>query len=177
MRQIVLLRGINLGATNRIAMPRLRDALGGAGFDDVRTYLQSGNIVLASELGADALARHCKRLIADEFGLDIDVVVRTRAELATVVRRNPLGEVATDPKRYQVSFLARKLPAQALARLEAAVVPPEQLVALGRELYAWHPNGVARSRLWTQLAGKQLGVVATARNWTTVTSLLELAGA
>jgi uncharacterized protein (DUF1697 family) len=177
VRQIVFLRGINLGATNRIAMPKLRQALAGAGFENVGTYLQSGNVVVSSGLRPAALEQRCKRLIADEFGLDIDVVVRTRAELARVVRRNPLRDVVTDPKRYQVSFLAKKLPAQTLARLEAAVVPPEQLVASGRELYAWHPKGVARSRLWAQLAGKELGVVATARNWTTVTSLLELADA
>ena len=177
MRQIVLLRGINLGATNRIAMPKLREALAGAGFEDVETYLQSGNVVVSSGLRPAALGQRCMRLIRDEFGLEIDVVVRTRAELANVVRRNPLRDVATDPKRYQVSFLARKLPAQALARLEAAAVPPEQLVAIGRELYAWHPSGVARSRLWAQLAGRELGVVATARNWATVTSLLELADA
>ena len=175
MLQIVLLRGINLGSTNRVAMPKLREALAEAGFEDVRTYLQSGNVVLTSDLRPDTLGQRCRRLVADEFGLDVDVVVRTRRELANVVRRNPLGDVVTDPKRYQVSFLAKKLPAQALARLEAAVMPPEQLVAIGRELYAWHPKGVARSRLWAQLAGKQLGVVATARNWTTVTSLLELA--
>jgi uncharacterized protein (DUF1697 family) len=175
VRQIVLLRGINLGATNRIAMPKLREAL--AEFEDVRTYLQSGNVVLTSGLRPDALAARCKRVIAGEFGLEIDVVVRSRNQLAQVVRRNPLGAVATDPKRYQVSFLAEKLPASVLRELEAAVVEPEQLVAIGRELYAWHPAGVARSKLWGRLAGKQLGVVATARNWTTVTSLLELADA
>jgi uncharacterized protein (DUF1697 family) len=175
VRQIVLLRGINLGATNRVAMPKLRDALAGAGFDDVGTYLQSGNVVLSSDLRPETLRQQCKRLIAEEFGLDIEVVVRTRAELAKVVRRDPLANVATDPKRYQVSFLVKKLPAREFARLEAAVVAPERLVAIGRELYAWHPKGVARSRLWAQLAGRELGVVATARNWTTVTSLLELA--
>jgi uncharacterized protein (DUF1697 family) len=175
VRQIVLLRGINLGATNRVAMPKLREALAGAGFDDVGTYLQSGNVALSSDLRPELLRQRCRRLISEEFGLDVEVVVRTRAQLARVVRRNPLADVATDPKRYQVSFLAKKLPARQLTRLEAAVVPPEQLVAIGRELYAWHPKGVARSRLWAQLAGRELGVVATARNWTTVTRLLELA--
>src|SRR5919205_1547316 len=107
-RQIVLLRGINLGSTNRIAMPALREALADAGFDDVRTYLQSGNVVLSSRAAPKTVARKCEALIAERFGLEIAVVVRTRDELAEVVRRNPLGEVATDPKRYQVSFLNRK---------------------------------------------------------------------
>ena len=94
MRQIVLLRGINIGPHNRIAMPALRELLAGAGFGDVRTYVQSGNVVLTSDAPPDRLAAECRALIAEAFGLDIAVVVRTRAELAEVVRRDPLGAVA-----------------------------------------------------------------------------------
>jgi uncharacterized protein (DUF1697 family) len=175
-RQIVLLRGVNLGARNRISMPELRDALESAGFDDVRTHLQSGNVVVSSRTSADRVTRTVERLIADRFGLEIEVVVRTRAQLAGVVRRNPLARVALDPKRYQVSFLAAKLAPAVLTKLEAAAVAPEAFVVSGREVFAWHPNGVARSKLWSLLAGRGLGVTATARNWTTVTKLLELAG-
>src|SRR5262245_28482296 len=107
-RLIVLLRGINLGPRNRVSMPELREALEDAGYDDVRTYLQSGNVVLTSTESAKKVGRECERVIADRFGLEIDVVVRTRNELAKVVERNPLGRVAKDPKRYQVSFLAGK---------------------------------------------------------------------
>jgi uncharacterized protein (DUF1697 family) len=158
-------------------MPKLREALAEAGFDDVRTYLQSGNVVLSSRASPDTVARKTKRLIADEFGLDIDVVVRKRDELAQVVKRDPLGKVAKDPKRYQVSFLDRRPGRDVVRKLEALAVGDEQLVADGRELYAWHPAGVARSKLWAALAGRGLGVTATARNWTTVTKLLELADA
>ena len=175
MRQIVLLRGINLGARNRIAMPELRRAFAEAGFEDVRTYLQSGNLVLSSRARPEQLARECERLIAAAFGLDIAVVVRTRAELAKVVDRNPLGDVASNPKRYQVSFLSEKLHRDQVRALEALAAKGERLVAIGRELYAWHPEGAARSKLWARLAGRGLGVTATARNWTTVTSLLQLA--
>ena len=174
-RQIVLLRGINLGSRNRIAMPALRDLLSESGFDDVRTYLQSGNVVLSSSASPDGLARKCARLIAERFGLEIAVVVRTRKELAAVVRRNPLGDVAVNPKRYQVSFLSAKPSRATVRKLEAARVDPERLVVVGREAYAWHPEGVARSRLWALLAGNGLGVTATSRNWTTVTRLLALA--
>jgi uncharacterized protein (DUF1697 family) len=173
-RQILLLRGINLGATNRIAMAELRELLE-SDFDDVRTYLQSGNVVLSSTAKPEQLARRCERLIADRFGLQIKVVARTRNELAKVVERNPLADVAVDPKRYQVSFLDKKPPAATVKKLEAAAVEGEQLVVIGREAYAWHPEGVARSKLWAALAGRGLGVTATARNWTTVTKLLELA--
>jgi uncharacterized protein (DUF1697 family) len=173
--RIVLLRGINLGSRNRIAMPVLRKALADAGFDDVQTYLQSGNVVLSSRAAPATVARKCEALIGERLGLDIAVVVRTRDELAEVVRRNPLGDVAKDPKRYQVSFLSAKPAAEVVRKLEALAADGERLVASGRELYAWHPSGVARSKLWAALAGRGLGVTATARNWTTVTKLLELA--
>jgi len=173
--QIVLLRGVNLASRNRIAMPELREALAGAGFDDVRTYVQSGNVVLSTKLKPAETVRKVERLIREKFGLEIDVVVRTRAELARVVKSNPLGDVADDPKRYQVSFLAKKLDGDSMRKLEAAAVESERVVFSGREIYAWHPAGVARSRLWAALAGRSLGVSATARNWTTVTTLLAMA--
>jgi len=156
-------------------MARLREILEEAGFEDVRTHLQSGNVVLSSKAKPEETARACERLIEAEFGLEIDVVVRTPAELARVVERNALGHVATDPKRYQVSFLAGPLPAAAKRLLEEARQEPEELVFSGREIYAWHPKGVARSKLWARLAGRGLGATATARNWTTVTKLLEIA--
>jgi uncharacterized protein (DUF1697 family) len=81
-RHIVLLRGINLGPNRRVAMPRLREVLEQAGFEDVRTYVQSGNIVLSSGDPSDAVAATCERVIAEEFGFDVPVVVRTRDELA-----------------------------------------------------------------------------------------------
>jgi uncharacterized protein (DUF1697 family) len=156
-------------------MARLREALEEAGFAEVRTHLQSGNVVLESKTRPEQTARKCERVIEAEFGLAIDVVVRTPAELGRVVKRNPLGKVAKDPKRYQVSFLAGPLPAVSKRKLQEALQEPEELVFSGREIYAWHPNGVARSKLWAALAGRALGVTATARNWTTVTKLLELA--
>jgi uncharacterized protein (DUF1697 family) len=173
--QIALLRGINIGSRNRIAMPALRDALADAGFADVRTYFQSGNVVLSSRKKPDAVARELRKLVEKRFGLELHVAVRTRVELAKIVDRDPLGKVAKDPKRYQVTFLAKRPSAAVKRALEAAVVEPEQLAVHGREVYAWHPKGVARSMLWSLLAGRKLGVDATSRNWTTVTKLLELA--
>lgn len=175
-RYAALLRGINIGPRNRIAMPALREALEAAGFEAVQTYVQSGNVVLTSRAKADTVRRKVEGVVTECFGLEIPVVVRTKAELAAIVKRNPLAQVATEPKRYQVSFLERKLAAKTLQELEAVAATGEQVVAHGREIYAWHPAGVARSKLWAKLAGKGLGVTATARNWTTVEALLELAG-
>ena len=103
---IVLLRGINIGSRNRIAMGDLRELLSGAGYEDVRTYLQSGNVVLATRRSASARAADCEHLIAeDASGCEIAVVVRTRDELAAVVERDPLGE-----RRDRAQALPGELP-------------------------------------------------------------------
>jgi uncharacterized protein (DUF1697 family) len=158
-------------------MPALREGLEEAGFEDVVTYLQSGNVVLTTGKPAKRVARDVERVVADRFGLDIRVLVRTRAQLAAIVDRNPLGDVATNPKWYQVTFLESAPKADVLRKLESVAANGERIEHVGRELYAWHPKGVGRSKLAVLLAGKGLGVNATARNWRTVTRLLELADA
>ena len=174
-RQVALLRGINLGSVRRVPMPALRDLLGGLGYGQVRTLVQSGNVVLESDLSPDRLAKDLGKVIAAEFGVDTPVVVRTRDELADVIERDPFGELATTPKWYQVTFLSAEPDAEAVSQVEAADLAPERVVFSGREVYAWHPAGMQRSRLAGLLTDKRLGVTATARNWNTVTKLLELA--
>jgi uncharacterized protein (DUF1697 family) len=178
MQQVLMLRGINLGPTRRVPMADLRALFADAGYGNVRTYVQSGNVVLDSTATPAELERQAATLISDRFGFEVPVVVRTRRQLAAVVKLNPLGDVADNPKRYQVSFLSAKPGAKTIEMLQAAAVGQERVVAHGREIYAWHPDGVARSKLWNALAGKGLGpgVIATARNWTTVVTLLEMAG-
>lgn len=157
-------------------MPALRDCLASDGLEDVKTYVQSGNVVVTSDEAPEELARRCETLIASAFGLEVPVIVRTRDELAEVVRLNPLKEVADNPKRYQVTFLSSEPEQGQLQRLGGLAAPAEELVAVGRELYSWHPEGIGRSKLWGRIAGTELGVTATARNWTTVETLLEMAG-
>jgi uncharacterized protein (DUF1697 family) len=94
--------------------------------------------------------------------------------VAKVVDRNPLDEVAKSPKLYQVTFLEKAPGAEVMRQVEEAASGRERVVRVGREIYAWHPNGVGRSKLASLLSGKGLGVTATARNWATVTRLLEL---
>src|ERR1700716_2545945 len=99
-RQIALLRSINLGSNRRLAMGRLRELLAGLGYEDVRTYLQSGNVVLTSRASPERLQRQLEQQIAKELGLETRVLVRTRDELADVIARDPLAGVADNPKRY-----------------------------------------------------------------------------
>ncbi|MGA9314945.1 MAG: DUF1697 domain-containing protein [Solirubrobacteraceae bacterium] len=169
--QIALLRGINVGAHNRIPMAELRTLLAELGYPDARTLVQSGNIVLSAELPPGEL----EGAIAERFGVQTPVVVRTHAELAAVVALDPLGDVAAEHKLYQVSFLSAEPDPQVVAKIAQEDFAPERFVHVGREIYAWHPQGIHNSRLARMLSDKRLGVVATARNWKTTTRLLEMA--
>ncbi len=170
-----MLRGINLGSKRRVPMADLRTLFTGAGYEDVATYVQSGNLVVGSLAVADELERESARLISERFGFEVPVIVRTRNQLARVVKDDPFGDVVDNPKRYQVTFLSQSLDAATAARMRELAAGSEAIAIRGREVYVWHPDGVARSKLWNELAGKRLGVTATARNWTTVKALLTMA--
>ena len=175
-RYIVFLRGINLAGKRRVPMAELRAVLADASYEDVATLLQSGNVVLTSGVDPKALEHEVASKLQDAFGFRIGVVVRTRDELADVIAHNPLGAEADDPARYQVSFLSSEPDPRGLKQLQTAQVAPEQVAVRGREVYAWHPGGVGRSELAKQITAKRLGVdEVTARNWRTITKLLELA--
>ena len=156
-------------------MGDLRELLEGHGYGDVRTHLQSGNVILSSPVSGARLERELERRLADGLGIEVEVLVRSRTQLADVVARDPLGKVAKNPSRYLVSFLRSKPPAKLVRELAAEDVAPEQFMIEGREVYAWHPDGVQRSKV-NKLLAQRLGVTATARNWNTVTKLFELAG-
>jgi uncharacterized protein (DUF1697 family) len=155
-------------------MAELRALLTGAGFGGVETYLQSGNIALSAAGAPEAAARRCEALIAERFSLDLRSLVRTHAELEAVVEADPLPEAAADPKRHQVTFLESPPGPEIISRLSAAAAPNERFAIVGREIHAWHPDGIARSRLAALLAGRAFEVTATARNWTTVMALLTM---
>lgn len=174
-RRIVLLRGINLAGRRRVAMADLRKLLEGHGYEDVRTHLQSGNVVLTSGVSADRLAKKLESQLEAGLGFEIEVIVRTRAELARVVARNPLGDVAKDSSRYLVTFLRTKPAAKVVRELSAVDVAPEQVAVGGREVYSWHPGGSQGSPLAKLLAKTGVSGAGTNRNWRTVTKLLELA--
>src|SRR6266540_384508 len=145
-RHVVLLRGVNVVRTNRVSMPALRQALGDDGFEDVKTYVQSGNVVLSSKESSERIEQRVRGLLKKAFGLDIAVVVRSHRELKLVVKRNPLARVATNPKRYLVTFLSARPPGEVMEKLKKVAGPEERFVVVGKEIYAWFPEGVAALR-------------------------------
>ena len=173
-RYVALLRGINLGKARQVGMPRLTEVLTAGGYENVRTHLRSGNVVLDSPLGEADLADGLSTAIEKEFGFPVAVVVRTGKELAAVVRGDPFDTVATDPARYLVTFMAEPPDPAAVDALPPA--DGGEYLVRGRELYLWLPDGIQKTPLASWKWDRLLGRSGTARNWNTVVRLAELAG-
>jgi uncharacterized protein (DUF1697 family) len=168
MKWVALLRGVNLGARNRVPMAELRAKLEDAGYGNVRTYIASGNVLLDGPVGRTALASDLERLVLDAFGVTTAVILRKPRELAAAVEAHPFG----DASDTHVAFLGARPAKTAATRLEA--VDPDA-VLLGAELYIRLPRGVHGSRLSNARIESLMGVPATLRNWRTVAALAELA--
>ncbi|MCY7364978.1 MAG: DUF1697 domain-containing protein [Frankiaceae bacterium] len=168
MSSVVLLRGVNLGARNRIAMADLRALLDTVGCTDVRTHLQSGNAVVRTRRSPAGLEKAVAAALV-EHGLPVPVMVRTAEELARVVRDCPWEGL--DPRRLQVAFLSGEPDPAAVAAIDHEALLPERIVVGERVLYLDQAPGIRSSKL----NGLRLGVDMTARNWRTVLALHELA--
>jgi uncharacterized protein (DUF1697 family) len=171
VKYVALLRAVNVGSRNRVSMPKLKALLESHGYEDVVTYLQSGNVVLRSGDGAAATAAALERAIAD-LGVTSKVLLRTPADLRKIASANPFACPVDDARKLLVVFLSRR-PA-GVSKLDPDRSPPDEFSVRGREIYLHLPNGFARSKLTVPYFERALGVEATARNWKTVLSLVEL---
>ena len=172
-----MLRGINLGGNRKIKMDALRAVYESLGLQNVQTYLQSGNVVfITAERKLESLAARIEREIERKFGFQVDVILRTPAELRQVIARNPFASRrAIDPRKLLVTFLVDEPAREACAKVLSLKADPEELRIEGRELYIYYANGMARPKLpWIKVQ-KMLNTSGTGRNWNTVQGLLELA--
>jgi uncharacterized protein (DUF1697 family) len=170
-RYAILLRAVNLGSHQKVSMPDLRKALESLGYTDVATYVQSGNAVVTGSVQDPAkVAAHIRAGLCDELGLDTPVLVRTGAELATVIADNPYPELVATPTKLHAVFLSAQPEPARIAKLDPARYLPDEFQVGERVLYVSYPGGSGRSKL-TPTVFARLGVDATARNWNTVTAL------
>jgi len=175
-RYVALLRGINVGGNKKVPMAQLRQLLEGLGYTDVATLLQSGNAVFtAREKSPAKVVKQLEKAIAEEFGFEVSVILRTRDELAAAIKANPLPGAEDAPSRFLVTFLSDVPEKKRVQEIDPKAYLPDEFRVLGREIYARFPNGIGNSKLATVLSKPWLGVTPTARNWSTVTKLLELA--
>jgi len=171
---IALLRGINVGRAKRVAMADVRALVSGLGFRDVRTLLNSGNVVFTGVKAVPSrIAGRIETALTGELGVSARIVVLTAAELATAAAANPLVGIATNPSRLLLAFPATSADAARLGPLLDQDWAPEAFALGSRTAYLWCPDGIALSRLAAEV-GRALSSAVTMRNWVTVGKLLAL---
>jgi uncharacterized protein (DUF1697 family) len=174
---IGLLRAVNIGPHNQVAMSDLRELLAGAGMREPQTLLQSGNVVFRTSGATARLELLLESAAKKRLGLTTAFFVRTAAEWQSLVGENPFTKQASsDPGHLLVVFLKEEPPPAAVAALRASIKGREIVEVNGREAYIVYPDGVGRSKLTSALIEQKLGTRGTGRNWNTVTKLAALAG-
>ena len=177
LKHVALLRSINVGGKNKLPMKDLVFVFEAAGAKNVATYIQSGNVVFdAPARVAKRFGEEIPRAIAERFGYDVPIVLRTAAELAATREQNPFLSRTDDYKQLHVMFLRDRPSPAAVAGLSGDRSPPDELRVIGQDVFLYLPNGVAGSKITNAWIDKQLGTVSTARNWRTVTTLIEMSG-
>lgn len=171
---VALLRGVNVGGNNKVPMATLRELCEGIGGTDVRTYVQSGNVVFtAGRKATGSVADALGGAIAAALDLRITVVVRTAAEMAAVVAAMPYPTDGVDPTTLHVGFLRDAPTPAAVEALAATSFPPNEYTVIGREVHLRAPDGLGRTKLPN--FDRVLGTPCTVRNWRTVVTLTEMA--
>jgi len=173
---ISLLRGINVGGHNRIKMDKLRQSFEALGFEQVKTFIQSGNVVFKSaKTSPSTLSRRIEAKILTDFDFSASVVSRSAEELGSAIENNPfLKEPEIDAAKLHVTFLSAVPDPSALKKLAELTVAPDKSCCIGKELYLYLPNGVSGSELMKRPLDRVLSLVTTTRNWRTVNSLHQI---
>jgi uncharacterized protein (DUF1697 family) len=174
---VALLRGINVGGKNKLPMKDLAAMFAGSGCRAIQTYIQSGNVVFEANA---TLARRVPALvsaaIAERFGLQVPVIIRSAGQLGNVARDNPFLGKGAAVTALHVAFLTDQPDAKKVAALDPQRSPGDEFVARGSEIYLHCPKGLARTKLTNAYFDSRLATTSTIRNWNTVLKLLELAG-
>jgi uncharacterized protein (DUF1697 family) len=175
---LALLRAVNVSNT-QLRMADLREVLVGLGLTNVRSLLQSGNLVFsAAATGGTEIERWLEATLEKELGVRTDLFVRSPKEWGSIIDDNPFpDEAVRDPAHLVVVFLKDRPSVRALQSLQDALQGPERIHPAGREVYIVYPNGIGRSKLTGGLIERKLGTRGTARNWNTIQKMFALAAA
>ena len=176
IRYALLLRGVNVGTKNGLPMAELRAMLTKIGCTDVETYVQSGNAVFGTKLGAAELTQAIEEALERYMGRPIATTLRTRKQMKAIIEANPFAKAVTNPAYLCVTFLSNAATRSEVAPLHAQSFKPELFQVAGKEIYTWHPKGQGRSPLASALQKLPLRGAVTTRNWNTVLKLQEMLG-
>jgi uncharacterized protein (DUF1697 family) len=174
MRQISILRGINVGGRNKINMQLLADLYRRLDLQNVTTYIQSGNVAFDSDADSNDLTAQIEAAIQTEFGFTVPVIVRSRDNWASVVASNPFLEKITETDKLHVTFLEKTPDPQHLNKLLSYHYPPDEFIVIDNNIYLHCPIDYGNSKLTNNFFESKLKIKATTRNWRTTCKLLEL---
>lgn len=173
---IALLRSVNVLGKNMIKMPELARAFDKAGFRNVRTYIQSGNVIFETgKESGESLSAKIREMITKSFSLTIQVLVITPQELSDIALQNPFAErPEVDLSRMHVTFIDRDAEAERAEKLLSYHYPPDEIIIGKRAVYVHCPDGYGRTKFHNNFIEKKLSVNATSRNWNTCLKLMEM---
>ncbi|HWD54818.1 MAG TPA: DUF1697 domain-containing protein [Acidimicrobiales bacterium] len=175
-RYVALLRSVNVAGHGRIAMAELRGSFTSLGYDDVVSYIQTGNVLFSTASKSEkAIVEAIERQLAEDFGDAPAVLLRTLPELRRIGAASPYAKAGANPARHHVTFLAGAPKPDVLKALDLPPSRKDELVVDGREVYVHTPEGYAETKYTGTFLERRLGVISTTRNWNTVTKLCELA--
>lgn len=169
-KYVALLRGVNVGGNNKLPMKDLPAIFQKCGCSNVRTYIQSGNVVFNCSAGVRKLGEKLGAEIEKKFGFRPQMVFRSLAELEKIAAGNPFLKAGGADTEMHVVFLEKAPATEEMARFEEKRAPSEGLVLRGKEIYFHLPNGVGNSKM----AGVRMKTLATSRNWRTLNKLIEM---
>jgi uncharacterized protein (DUF1697 family) len=173
---VAMLRGINVGGNKKIKMDKLRSSFEALGLEQVKTYIQSGNVVFkTAKISPTTLSRKIENRILEDLGFSASVISRSADEIGNTIANNPfLSQPGIDLEKLHVAFLSEAPTPAALKKLAELTLAPDRSRCPGKEVYFYFPNGVSGSSLWKHPLDRVLSVEATMRNWKTVNALHQM---
>jgi uncharacterized protein (DUF1697 family) len=174
---ISILRGINVGGHNKIRMDDLKMICEGLGFKEIRTYIQSGNVIFKTDKphSASALSAQIEQAIKEKYAFQVPVIIRTSDEIHSILSSNPfLNEPGIDRDKLHVTFLEEEPSSANITKITPYDFPPDRFSVIGKEVYLYCPKGYGNTKLSNTFFEKNLQAKATTRNWRTILKLAEL---
>lgn len=175
---ISFLRGINMTGHNSIKMTELLALYNNLGYSDAETYIQSGNVVFSSmdDVPVPEIASTIERSILKRFNYNVPVLIRIVEEMRKLISANPfIAQENFEPSKMAVLFLYEETTKAQIQKVLDIDYPPDKFKIVGKEIFIYCPNGFGRTKLYTNFFEKKMGVTGTARNWKTITTILQIA--